>query len=57
MHENRGTTFFQDEWSWILTRHGGGLATFSEAHNEPWLVPVAICKLLFAIVGLRHYWP
>jgi hypothetical protein len=55
-HETRGTTFWADEWQWILHRRGGGLSTFLDPHNEHLsLVPVSIYKLLFATVGLRHY--
>jgi hypothetical protein len=57
-HETRGTTFWADEWNWILTRRGGAAATYLDPHNSHLsLVPVVIYKLLFAIVGLRHYWP
>lgn len=56
--QTRGTTFWADEWNWILTRRGGGIATFLDPHNEHLsLVPVTIYKILFATVGLRHYWP
>src|SRR5438445_181195 len=57
-HDTRGTTFFQDEWRWILERRGNSLATFLDPHNQHLsLIPVTIYKLLFATVGLRHYWP
>jgi hypothetical protein len=57
-YETRGTTFWADEWQWILTRRGGGLASFLDPHNQHLsLIPIAIYKLLFATVGLRHYWP
>jgi hypothetical protein len=56
--QTRGTTFWADEWNWILTRRGGGIGTFLDPHNEHLsLVPVTIYKILFATVGLRHYWP
>lgn len=56
--QTRGTTFWADEWNWILTRRGGGIDTFLNPHNEHLsLVPVTIYKILFATVGLRHYWP
>ena len=56
--QTSGTLFWADEWQWILTRRGGGLDTFLTPHNEHFsLVPVIIYKLLFAIAGLRHYWP
>jgi hypothetical protein len=58
LYESRGTTFFQDEWNWILTRRNGGIGSFLRPHNQHLsLVPVAIYKLLFATAGLRHYWP
>ncbi len=57
-YETRGTSFWADEWQWILTRRAGGAASFLDPHNQHLsLVPVAIYKVLFAIVGLRHYWP
>jgi hypothetical protein len=57
-YETRGTTFWADEWNWILTRRGGGISTLLDPHNSHLsLVPVVIYKILFAIVGLRHYWP
>ena len=56
--QTRGTTFWADEWNWILTRRSGGIATFLDPHNEHLsLVPVTIYKILLATVGLRHYWP
>lgn len=55
-YETRGTTFWFDEWSWVLDRRGGDLDTFLKPHNEHLsLIPVAIYKLLFATVGLEHY--
>jgi hypothetical protein len=58
VHETSGTTFWADEWIWILDRRGGALATFLDPHNSHLsLVPVVIYKALFATVGLRHYWP
>jgi hypothetical protein len=57
-YETRDTTFWVDEWTWALTRRGGSLGTFLDAHNGHLsLVPVAIYKLLFATAGLRHYGP
>jgi hypothetical protein len=58
VYETRGTFFWADEWQWILTRRGGGLDTFLQPHNQHFsLVPVILYKVLFATVGLRHYWP
>lgn len=57
-YETRSTLFWADEWQWILNRRGGGLNTFLQPHNQHLsLVPVALYKLMFAIFGLRHYWP
>jgi hypothetical protein len=58
IRETRGTTFFADEWAWILDRRGPGLHTFLDPHNQHLsLIPVIVYKLLFATVGLRHYSP
>src|SRR5947199_74191 len=41
-----------------LTRRGSSLGTYLDPHNGHLvLFPVLVYKLLFAIVGLRHYWP
>jgi hypothetical protein len=57
-YETRGTTFWADEWSWIVGRRSGGAGTFLQPHNQHLsLVPVAVYKLLFATAGLRHYAP
>lgn len=56
--QTRGNVFADDEWIWILQRRGGGVSTYLDPHNSHLsLVPVAIYKLLFATVGIRHYWP
>ena len=57
-HLTRTTTFWFDEWSWVLGRRGGGLHSLLEPHNEHLsLVPVAIYKLLFATAGISSYVP
>ena len=54
--QTRGTTFWADDWSWIIGRRSGSLDAYLQPHNQHFsLVPVAIYKLLFATVGLRHY--
>lgn len=54
----RGTTFWTDEWVWILHRRADTLAAFLQPHNEHLsLVPVTIYKLMFAFVGLTSYVP
>jgi hypothetical protein len=58
MLAGRHLTFFYDEWDFIVDRRGAGLGTFLDPHNEHIaLFGVIVYKLLFAIVGLRHYWP
>lgn len=52
----RHLTFFYDEWDFVLGRRGGSLATYLDPHNGHLaLFPVAVYKVLFATVGLRHY--
>lgn len=52
----RGTTFFYDEWNFILERRTGGLDAFFRPHGGHWsTIPVAVYRVLFAVVGLRHY--
>lgn len=56
--ETRGTTVWVDEWTWVLSRRGGGLDTFLAPHNEHLsLVPVSLYNLLFATAGLDDYAP
>jgi hypothetical protein len=54
----RGQTFFADDWAFIVGRRGWTSDAFLQPHNEHIsVVPVAIYKLLFEIVGLHAYWP
>ncbi len=58
MYAGRHLTFFYDEWTFVLTRRGGGIDAYLSPHNgQLSLFPAAVYKLLFATVGLRHYWP
>lgn len=58
MYAGRYLTFFYDEWTFVFTRRGGGIDTYLNGHNGHLsLFPVVIYKLLFATVGLHHYWP
>jgi hypothetical protein len=53
----RGTIFLQDEWAFVTTRLGGDADAYLKPHNEHlMLFPVAVFKLLFAVVGLGHFW-
>jgi hypothetical protein len=58
LYETRDTTFWSDEWVWLLERRETDFATFLEPHNEHLsLVPVALYKALFAIAGADDYLP
>ena len=58
LYAGRHLTFFYDEWAWIEQRRGGALSTYLDPHNGHLsLFPVVVYKLLFALVGLRHYTP
>jgi hypothetical protein len=51
-----GTTFYYDEWNFVMNRRGWDVETFLRPHAEHLsLVPVLIFKLLFATVGLDSY--
>jgi hypothetical protein len=52
-----GTTFYFDEWNFVMNRRDWDVDTFLRPHNEHFsLVPVLIFKLLFVTVGLDSYW-
>jgi hypothetical protein len=58
LHYSRDLTFFYDEWNFILSRRGESVGTYLDPHNGHLsLFPVVVYKLLFALVGLRHYTP
>jgi hypothetical protein len=51
-----GLTFRHDEWDFIESRDTGGADAFLQPFNGHFsLVPVAIYRLLFLVVGLGHY--
>jgi hypothetical protein len=56
IHETRGTTFWFDEWEFVIDRSGNDPETFLSPHGEHLsLVPIAIYKLLLATAGMDHY--
>ncbi len=58
MYAGRHLTFFYDEWTFAITRRGGGVGTYLDPHNGHLsLFPVLVYKALYATVGLRHYFP
>lgn len=53
-----GTTFYYDEWNFLMNRRDWTIGTFLEPHNEHLsLVPIAIYKLLFVTAGIDDYAP
>jgi uncharacterized membrane protein len=53
-----GTTFYYDEWNFLMNRRDWTIGTFFEPHNEHLsLVPIAVYKLLFVTVGIDDYAP
>jgi hypothetical protein len=53
-----GTTFYYDEWNFLMNRRDWTIGTFLEPHNEHLsLVPIAVYKLLFVTVGIDDYAP
>ena len=58
LYLTRGTTFWLDEWSWVIERRGWDDAAFLQPHNGHLSVlPVAVYKLLFELVGLERSLP
>lgn len=58
LYAGRHLTFFYDEWNFILTRRGESVGTYLDPHNGHLsLFPVVVYKVLFKLVGLRHYTP
>ncbi len=56
LYMGRGLTFFFDEWDYVTHDYGGGIHSLLVAHNGHMsVVPVAVYKLLFHLVGLNHY--
>jgi hypothetical protein len=54
--KGNGTTFYYDEWNFVLDRRQWNFHAFLEPHNEHFsLVPVATYKVLFELVGLQEY--
>jgi hypothetical protein len=57
-HLTRGSSFLFDDWSFVLDRRGGSIATYLAPHNQHFsLLPVAIYKFLFATFGIGSYAP
>jgi F0F1-type ATP synthase membrane subunit c/vacuolar-type H+-ATPase subunit K len=58
LHLGRGTTWFYDEWSWVLQRRTGSVDDFLANHNGHLnLLPVIAYKASWAFFGLDNYTP
>ncbi len=56
MVKGRGNNFLADDWNWVQYRHSG-LPWIVASYNQHLLaVPIALYQMLFATVGLAHYW-
>ncbi len=57
-HLTRGSSFWADDWLWIVHRRATTLGTFFEPYNGHLsLVPIAIYRLMFAVFGIGSYTP
>jgi len=58
LHLGRGTTFFFDEWNFLLTRSEVSIANTLNGHNGHLsAIPVSIYQVLVRIVGAGTYLP
>lgn len=58
LYAGRGTSFFFDDWDFVLGRRGTGLDVWFEAHNGHLsLIPVVLYKLYLKLFGLDAYLP
>lgn len=58
LYLGRYTTFFNDEWSFIVDRSTWSFDALMRPHNEHWaLTPGIVYNVLFSTVGLRSYLP
>jgi hypothetical protein len=58
LRAGRGLTFFYDEWMWVQFRRTGSIDDFLSQHGGHLnAIPVALFKVLFALVGMDDYRP
>jgi hypothetical protein len=56
LYMGRGTTFFRDEWTFLITRDGHDATNFLSSYAGHLLLwPVAFFLFMFKAVGLDHY--
>ncbi len=50
--------FLGDEWTFLTTKSATNLHDLFQPHNQHWsTIPLISYKLLYAIFGVREYWP
>ena len=54
--DERGNTFYFDEWTWIFTRYTGLHSILTPYNQQMFIAPTAIYQLLLHTIGLRRYW-
>jgi hypothetical protein len=58
LYQGREQWFFLDEWDFLADRRANSFGDLMRPHNEHWsTVPIVVYRVLFHVVGLRHYWP
>ena len=58
LYLGRSTTFYFDDWNWIISRREWDAGALLEPHNGHLsLAPVLVYKALFSTVGLESYVP
>jgi hypothetical protein len=56
LYMGRGLSFFYDDWNYVTQDYGGGIHSLLTSHNGHLsVIPIAIYKVLFHVVGLNHY--
>lgn len=57
LYATRNLNFFYDEWDMVQHRRGGGLGIYLDPINGHLsLLPLIFYKVMFELVGMRHYW-
>jgi hypothetical protein len=58
LYQGRTQWFFLDEFDFLSARRATSFGDLMRPHNEHWsTVPIIVYRVLFHVVGLRHYWP
>jgi hypothetical protein len=58
LYQGRDQWFFGDEWDFLTSRSAGSFHDLMAPHGEHWTTfGILLYRLLWWLVGLRHYWP